>query len=133
MERVIGTMLTKKKTYNNNNIRDTIKTFNNGVCDVYVAEERTIGQHKGKFNYAYESVGINQYYQAYNNNIGVDMAISVPQNDITIDTQDIVKINDDWYKIVRIQYHDNKRPFYWTLSLQKSQFSYVEVVSDDND
>lgn len=130
MEMVIRDMLAKKKTYNQNNLRDVVKVFNDGVCFVYVANEREIQSCKGKFNFAYESIGVNHFYQAYNNNIGIDTQISIPMNNIVVDSQDLVRIEDIWYRIVRIQYHDNKKPKYWTLTLQKDQFSYVEATNE---
>lgn len=116
-----------KKTYNKNNFRDVEKTFNNGICEIYSANERMLGTFKGKFNFAIESVGIGHFYQAYNNNISVDTAISVPYQTISIDSQDVVKVWGEWYKIVRVQYKDDKKPRYLTLSLQRSAFAYVEV------
>lgn len=124
-------MLTNNKTYANENLRDVQKVFNDGICEVYEAYERVLGNKKGKFYFAKESVGINHFYQAYNNNIAIDRAIAIPYNDITIDSQDIVKIDNIWYKIARIQYKDNKKPKYWVLSLEKSEFSY-EVNNDRN-
>lgn len=124
-------MLSNNKTYENNNLRDVQKVFNDGVCEIYEANERVLGTFKGKFFFAKESVGIAHFYQAYNNNITIDKAIAIPYNDITIDSQDIVKVDNVWYKIARIQYKDNKKPKFWVLSLQKSQFSY-EVQDDNN-
>lgn len=126
-------MLTNKNSYKKDNLRVIQKTFNDGVCEIYTTNEREVLLLKGKFFYAQESVGISHYFQAYNNNISVDTSISIPCNNITVDSQDLVKIDSTWYKVVRIQYHDNLRPFYWTLSLQKSQFSYTEAVQNEND
>lgn len=124
-------MLNNNKTYTNNNLRDVQKCFNDGVCSLYSTNERVLGTLKGKFYFANESVGIGHFYQAYQNNISIDRAISIPMNSITIDTQDVVKINDVWYKIARIQYKDNKKPRHWVLSLQRSVFSY-EVANANN-
>lgn len=117
-------MLKTKITTNESNLRDRLITFNDGVCYLYEANERKIINNKGKFNFKNESIGIAHYFQAYNNNISLDMAISIPYNNITIDTQDIVEINGIYYRISRIQFHDNKSPKYWTLSLTKQPFSY---------
>lgn len=124
-------MLTNKTTYRNDNIRNVQKVFNDGICEVYEANERVLLQSQGKFRFAYESVGINHYFQAYNNNISVDTSISIPCNEITLDTQDVVLIDNIWFRIVRIQYHDNMKPNYWTLSLSKANFNYT--VEDTND
>lgn len=124
-------MLSNNKTYTNNNLRDVQKCFNDGVCELFSANERVLGNSKGKFYFAKESVGIGHFYQAYNNNISIDRAISIPMNDITIDSQDVVLLDNIYYKIARIQYKDNKKPKHWVLSLQKSNFSY-EVANDNN-
>ena len=120
-------MLSNNKTYTNNNLRDVQKVFNDGVCEIYEANERELGDLKGKFFFTYESVGIAHFYQAYNNNITVDKAISIPTNREALNSQDIVKIESVWYKIVRLQYKDNKKPNYITITLSRSPFSYAEV------
>lgn len=127
-------MLNNNKTYENSNLRDIEKTFNEGVCYVYEANERELTSFKGKFYFAIESVGLNHYFQAQNNNIGIDRMIGVPLNDL-IDTQDIVKIDDVFYRIVRIQYKDYNRPHYISISLQRSPFNFVDNlgVVDEND
>lgn len=123
-------MLSNKKTYKNDNLRNVQKTFNDGVCEVFEANERVLGQKLGTFRFAYESVGIAHFYQAYNNNVSIDSSISIPCNDITLNSQDIVLIEGVYFKIARIQYHDNKKPHYWTLSLQRSPFNYVVEVEN---
>lgn len=118
-------MLNNNKTYENSNLRDIEITFNDGVCYVYEAKERELISEKGKFYFVIESVGLNHYYQAQNNNIGIDRMIGVPLNDL-IDTQDIVKIDDVYYRIVRIQHKDYNRPHYISISLQRSPFNFIE-------
>lgn len=122
-------MLSNNKTYANNNLRDVQKTFNDGVCTIYGAYERELGKCKGKFCFAYESVGVLHFFQAQQNNIQIDKSISIQLNDISVDPQDVVNINGTWYRVIRIQYHDNKKPNYWTLSLSRSEFEY-EVEND---
>ena len=73
-------MLSNNKTYENNNLRDVQKTFNDGVCDVYEAEERFITKYKGRFQFCNESIGITHFYEAYANKIGIDLIISIPYN-----------------------------------------------------
>lgn len=124
-------MLTHNKTYTKSNLRDVEKTFNDGVCEVYSANERVLGTLKGKFYFAKESVGIAHFYQAYNNNVLIDCAISIPYNNITINSQDVVLLGGVWYKIARIQYKDNKKPKHWILSLQKENFGY-EVAYENS-
>lgn len=125
-------MLSSRKTYRKDNLRDVEKVFNDGICKIYVANERVLGNSKGKFYFANESVGIGHFYQAYNNNISIDRAIAIPLNDISIDTQDVVLLEGIWYKIARIQYKDDKKPRHWILSLQRSPFNYVEVNNANN-
>lgn len=118
-------MLNNNKTFENSNLRDVEITFNDGVCFVYQANERELTSLKGKFYFVNESVGLNHYYQAQNNNIGIDRMIGVPFNEI-IDTQDIVKIDDVFYRIVRTQYRDYHRPHYISISLQRSPFNFID-------
>lgn len=117
-------MLTNNKTYNKTNLRDIQKSFNDGICYVYQANERQLGDFIGQFHYANESVGINQYWNAQVNNVNIDLAISIPTSIKEITNQDVIKIDDIFYNIRRLQYHDKGRPNYWTISLSRSVFSY---------
>ena len=72
----------------------------------------------------------NKLIKDINNNVSIDSSISIPCNDITLNSQDIVLIEGVYFKIARIQYHDNKKPHYWTLSLQRSPFNYVVEVEN---
>lgn len=98
--------------------------FTDGVCFIYSAQERNLINLKGKFYFSRGSVGIKHYWEAYANNVAVDETINVPVNGITINPQDICKIRNEYFKIVRIQFHDNKKPNYWALSLQRQPFPY---------
>lgn len=118
-------MLNNNKTYENSNLRDVEITFNDGVCYVYEANERELTGEIGKFYFKNESVGLNHYYQAQNNNLGIDRMIGIPFNEL-IDVQDIVKIDVEYYRIVRIQYKDYYRPHYISVSLQRSPFNFID-------
>lgn len=106
------------------NLKDVRKTFNNGVCDVYQAQERTLTENIGRFNFSIESVGVSQFFEAKLNNVRIDMAIGVPFNEL-IDNQCVVNIGTQWYKIVRLQYKDNRKPNWWNISLTRSEFDYI--------
>lgn len=121
-------MFNNHKTYQNTNLRDNQKVFTDGLCFLYEAHERNLGNKKGKFYFCDETVGLSHYFEAYNNNIDLDMAISIPYNKVTIDPQDVIKINDTFYYIRRIVYHDNKKPSYWTLYLSRANFEYKEFT-----
>lgn len=120
-------MLNNNKTYENSNLRDVQITFTEGVCFVYEASERELTRLKGHFDFSIGSVGVAHYFQFYNNNISIDRIINIPLNNI-IDTQDIVMIDDVYYRIQRIQYKDNKKPNYLAVSLQRSPFNYINNV-----
>lgn len=122
-------MLTNKKTNNQGNLRDLQKVFLDGVVEVYNASERQLGNLLGSFYYCEESVGVSAYWQAHANNVKVDKAISIPLSPIVITNQDVCKIGGVFYAIVRTQVHDNKKPEYITLNLQKAVFNY-EVQND---
>lgn len=114
---------------NKNNLRSATKTFNDGQCSIYKANERVLESSKGLFRFCNESVGLNQFWQGYINNIGVDRSISIPLSNASISVQDVVFIGTDIYTINRIQYHDNAKPHYLTLSLSKARFSYQQPLS----
>lgn len=113
-----------KRNYNDSNIRNVQKTFLDGICSIYTATERQLSSLKGSFYFSNESIGYGHYWEAYNNNVSLERAISIPICSLTFDTQDVVVIGTTYYTISRIQFHDDKKPNYWTLSLSKAQFSY---------
>lgn len=124
-------MLNNNKTYENSNLRDVQITFNEGICSVFEAKERELISYKGDFNFSIGSVGVAHYFEFYNNNISIDRIINVPINN-KIDTQDIIEINNVFYRVQRIQYKDNKKPNYLAISLQRSPFNFIDKTSRCN-
>lgn len=116
-------MLNNNKTYENSNLRDVQKTFNDGIVRIYSAKERKLIRLKGEFMFSNESVGSNQFYEAHVNNINIDRSIGVLANDI-ITLQDVAKIDNVFYRIVRIQYKDNNKPHWLNIVLERSVFNY---------
>ena len=123
-------MLNNNKTYENSNLRDVQITFNDGICTIFKAIERKLIENIGNFDFSNGSVGVGHYFQAYNNNISIDRIIRIPLND-KIDPQDVAQIGEEFYRIVRIQYKDDKRPKYMSLSLQRSAFQYINAVPEE--
>ena len=121
-------MLTNNKTYQKTNLRDNQITFTDGVCFIYSSQERTLKELKGKFYFSRASVGIKHFWEAYANEVVVDESINIPFNNITVNPQDICKIGNEFFKIVRVQFHDNKLPNYWQLSLERQPFDYKGEV-----
>lgn len=107
------------------NLSTIKKTFNQGLCIIYQAQERRLTKLVGKFEFSIETIGVVQFYQARVNNVGIDKAIGVPFNAL-IDNQCIVQIGNIFYKIVRLQYKDDRSPKWWHITLQRSEFNYVD-------
>lgn len=119
-------MLQRKKIrIDTANLKDVKKLFNDGVCYVYQAKERKLTELIGKFNFSIETVGITQFWEAKVNSVGIDRAIGIPYNEM-VNSQCIVKINDDFYKIVKMTYKDNMKPIWWSIALERSAFNYVD-------
>ena len=116
-------MLHNNKTFDNSNLRDVQKTFNDGICEVLQAHERTITSSKGIYYYSNETVGVKAYFEANINSDVIELAIGIPLVD-GISPQDIVLINTVYYKIVNIQRKDNKKPNFLKLFLKKDKIRY---------
>ena len=114
------------RVYTSYNLKDVMKVFNAGICYVYEAKERKLTKLIGKYDFSIETVGITQFWEAKVNNVGIDRAIGIPYVE-GITNQCIVKINDDFYKIVKMTYKDDRKPIWWNIALQRSAFSYEDV------
>ena len=107
------------------NVNTIRKAFNQGICYVYDAQERTLTKYIGKFDFSIETIGVTQFYQAKVNNIQIDRAIGIPYNEL-IDNQCIVRIDDVFYHIIRLTYKDDRRPVWLEMVLRRSEFNYVD-------
>ncbi len=118
-------MLSNNKTFANNNLRDVQKTFNDGICKVYEAEERTLTKYKGFFHFSNETVGLNTFFDNNVRGVQIEKAIGIPINPI-LSKLDILKIDDDFYKIIEIQTKDKKKPHFFKVLLEKDVFDYED-------
>lgn len=121
-------MLSNNKTFANNNLRDVQKTFNDGFCVVYEAEERTLIKNKGFFHFSNETVGLNTYFENNVRGTEIEKAIGIPVNPV-LDRLDILKIDDCFYKIVEIQHKDKKKPHFFKVFLKRDVFDYEDTTT----
>ena len=84
-------MLTNNKTYDDSNLRDHLKVFNDGVVDFYEASERVLKKLKAHFYYAVESISYETYLEASQNSKRDVIAIAIPAQGETIEHGDIAK------------------------------------------
>lgn len=118
-------MIQKKQARReSSNLKDVKKVFNDGICYVYRTQERQLTEMVGRFNFSTETVGITQFWEAKVNNIGIDCSIGIPYVE-TVNNQCIVRIGNQFYKIVKMTYKDDLKPNWWKLALERSVFSYV--------
>lgn len=117
-------MLNTNYTYDNRNLRDKQKMFNAGVAYFYNAEERVKCDLKGKFYFSKESVSLNSYLNAKQNNTTVELAIGIPESPIIIEHGDIAIIDDEEYMVTYSQYQDYEYPHWYKVYLERNTIPY---------
>lgn len=120
-------MLSSNKTYDNSNLRDKQKTFNDGILTVYTAEERILKEVKGEFYFSIESVSFDKYLQAHQNSKTVNAAVGIPESNIPVEHNDVVKIGNDFYKVTHAQRKDFESPNWYKLYLEKATIAYETI------
>ena len=123
-------MLNSNKTYDNSNLRDKTKTFNDGMVSIYEASERILVTKKGDFYFSIESVSYQKYTQAEQNSKTIIMSIGIPQGGTPVEHGDVAEINGEFYFVDHVQYKDYERPMWWQLYLTKPTNSYAVRVED---
>lgn len=123
-------MLSNNKTYDNTNLRDHLKVFNDGIAIVYHAEERILNAVKGRFYYSVESVTYQKYIQAEQNSKTIVMSIGIPQGGCVVEHGDVVEINNEFYFVDHVQHKDYERPLWWQLYLTKPSNAYAIRVQE---
>ena len=116
-------MLNNNKTYDNRNLRDRQKVFNDGFCEVYEAKERELGEHKGRYYFSKESVSYNSFDKARQDGEKVVMAIGIPC-DTACNHGDAVQINDEWYTVDYAQLKTYNVPVWLKVFLTKPTLPY---------
>lgn len=116
-------MLHNNKTWDNSNLRDVQKTFNDGLVYVYKAKERTLIEEKGYFHFSNETVGVKTSFDNYINKDVIEKAIGIPKMDGIV-PQDIVKIDNVFYKVMKTQRKDNKKPNFLKVFLKEEKIKY---------
>lgn len=123
-------MLTNNKTYDNSNLRDHTKTFNDGVVVIYKADERILTEIKGRYYFSKESISYQKYTQAEQNSKTVIMSIGIPQGSEPVEHGDVAEINGELYFVDHVQHKDYERPLWWQLYLTKPSNAYAIRVQE---
>lgn len=118
-------MLNSNKTYDDSNLRDKLKVFNDGVVDFYEANERVLKKLKAHFYYAIESISYETFLEASQNSKRDVIAIGVPAQGEKIEHGDIAKIDDKYYIVDHVQYKDYNVPNYYKVFLYGTTNQYV--------
>lgn len=125
-------MLNTNKTYDNRNIRDKQKLFNDGVVDIYYASERILKKKKGHYYYSQESVSYQTYLEAEQNSKYEVLAIGISENNVVPEHGDICVINGTFYMLDHATYNDYNRPKWYKLYLNSTTIPYViDEVKDE--
>ena len=117
-------MLNSNYTYDNRNLRDREKSFNAGIVYFYNADERVKGKVKEKYYFADESISLDSFLKAQQNNATVTRAIGIPVGGTVIEHGDIAVIGDDEYIVTHAQYQDYARPVWYKVYLERTTIPY---------
>lgn len=121
-------MLNNNKTYDNSNLRDVQKTFNDGKVVFYNASERVLEDVKAEYYYSRESISYESYTMAEQNGKTAVVAIGIPYGGTVIEHGDVAKINGDYYMVDHVQFKDSNRPNWYKVFLERSTVPYYEDV-----
>lgn len=125
-------MLNNNKTYDNSNLRDKAKNFNDGVVDFYEANERVLKKRKARFYFSRESISYETYLDASQNSRRSVMAIGIPAQHIPIEHGDVALINGKFYMVDHAQYKDYEQPNWYKVFLNETTIPYVNEVENEN-
>lgn len=117
-------MFKNNKTYDNSNLRDVQKTFNDGLCSVYQLKERMLGDKIGDFRFSNESVTYQRYLEAEQNNQTISRSIGIPKGTKDVLERMAVKIGEDWYLIDHIQLKTYDHPTWLKMFLERTTIPY---------
>lgn len=119
-------MLSSNKTYDNSNLRDHLKVFNDGIVNFYESEERILVREKAHFYYSRESISYETYLKASQNTNRSVIAIGIPAEGTTILPGDIAEIEGKYYKVDHIQFKDFGKPNYYKVYLNEATVPYIK-------
>lgn len=120
-------MLHNNKTFDNSNIRDVLKVFNDGIATFYKGKEHVLGEELGKLYFSKETIKFDKLMDYYMNSSEISLVIGVPFNAFTFDVGDFVLINNRYFKIRVIQEVIRTKPPFLKLSLEQ----YNRVIKND--
>lgn len=120
-------MLNRNKTYDNSNLRDVQKVFNDGVAVFYEACERVAESKKGKKFFSRESISFETYTRADQNSKTIVKAIGVPEGGFDIEHGDVVIVNGEQYIVSHAQLKTYEHPNWYKVYLERPTIEY-EIV-----
>ena len=120
-------MLTKTHS---NQYNSKMLPFNDGFCQIYTIEKRTVKDLLGTFDFREETVGLKAYTEFQTLGIQIDKVISIPENTVA-EIGRILKLNQDefYYQISLVQVKDTL-PKSLRLSLTRTSIKWNEVEDD---
>lgn len=124
-------MLNNNKTYDNSNLRDHLKVFNDGIVHFYESEERVLIREKAHFYYSRESISYETYLKASQNTNRAVIAIGIPAEGNTILPGDIAEIEGEYYKVDHIQFKDYGKPNYYKVYLNGATVPYMKETENE--
>lgn len=124
-------MLNNNKTYDNSNLRDHLKVFNDGIVNFYESEERILVREKAHFYYSKESISYETYLKASQNTNRSVIAIGIPAERTIILPGDIAEIEGKYYKVDHIQFKDFGKPNYYKVYLNEATVPYIKESENE--
>lgn len=124
-------MLNNNKTYDNRNLRDRQKVFNDGIVEFYEADERILKKKKARFYFSQESIKYETYLEASQNSKRAVVAIGVPAQSVPIVHGDIALLNGKYYIVDHSQYKDYEKPNWYKVFLNETTIPFVNEVDDE--
>lgn len=113
-----------------NQYNSKILPFDDGFCEIYTIEKRTVKEKLGTFDFREETIGVRAFTDFQVLGIEIDKVISIPYNTVA-EVGRILKINQDtnFYQITMVQVKDNL-PKSLRLTLTKTNIKWNEAGND---
>lgn len=100
------------------------KAFNDGICELYSVDRKTLKDKLGVFYYREETLGIKSYSEFLTLGSEIELVISIPYNEVVSKANQVLLIDNQAYKIELIQKKDTF-PISLKISLSKTTVNYL--------
>lgn len=120
-------MLHSNKTYDNSNIRDAQKVFNDGFAMFYIADERMIKERIGNKPISEESISLESFTKAEQNGRIIVRVIGVPVGGFVPEHGYVAVVNGEQYVVTHSQRKDYERPNWWKVYLERPTIEYESI------